>query len=57
MFAFLQALTAVELVHLLKADELQKIVDEQNQVSENKDIESKSTDSQPDVQIQDSNGL
>ncbi|XP_011495735.1 PREDICTED: uncharacterized protein LOC105360517 isoform X2 [Ceratosolen solmsi marchali] len=49
----LQALTANELVHLLKADVLQAVVDEQKQII--KDIEDKSLDSSLDNK--DNNGL
>ncbi|XP_058793419.1 uncharacterized protein LOC131665518 [Phymastichus coffea] len=50
----LQALTANELVHLLKADVLQAVVDEQNKDSESQDSESKLSDNLLDIQIQDS---
>lgn len=40
------------MVHLLKADVLQVATDEQNnKSSENEDLQSKSTNSQPDNQI------
>ncbi|CAB0039458.1 unnamed protein product [Trichogramma brassicae] len=51
---FFKALTTTELVHLLKADHLQQVLEEQDtQAPEIEDSESKSTDSQSDIQTQD----